>query len=314
MKTKASLTIASCFLVSALVLSPFAFGQQVPPEPQFTTPGIAGVVAAGMLIERVWTGQQSADGLIGEPDGTLLLPEQGADRVSRVDPDVNITPYLEDTNEGGGLALDARGRLVAIERGMPRIRILIPERRILAEGYDGIPFENLNDIVADQKGGVYVTAGVHRSVYYLNPSDQLIRLADDVEGANGVMLSPDDGTLYVTNTQAGILAWDVAPDGSISNRRPFGRPPDGQDGFAVDATGRLYVAGDSSVQVFTPDGQHIGSIPFPRDTTTLAFAGPEKKTLYVIGRGNNGPEGEGGNARSMYRIQMLAEGYKGRPK
>ena len=46
----------------------------------------------------------------------------------------------------------------------------------------------------------------------------------------------------------------------------------------------------------------LGTIPVSRTIQNLAFAGPDKKTLYLMGSG------------ALYRIQMLAEGYKGRPK
>ena len=314
MKTKAMFMIMGCLLGSALILSPAAAQQQPQPERPTTAPDIPGVVAAGTRVERVWTGLRAADGLISEPDGTLLLPEQRADRISRFDHDGNSTLYLEDTNEAGGIAFDTLGRLIAVERRMPRVRVLVPERQILVDTYEGERLQRLSDIVADQKGGVYFTEGANSAVYYISPGGQVTRLADDIDGANGIMLSPDERTLYVTNRPAGILAYDVLPDGSIRNRRGFVKPEGGQDGMAIDATGRLYVVGPPGIQVFSPEGQHLGTIPIPRPTTTLAFAGPEKKTLYVIGRGNDGPGGDSGDARSMYRISMLAEGFKGRAK
>ena len=314
MKTKAVFTIMGCVLGSALMLNPAAARQQVQAETPITTQSIPGVVAAGTRVERVWTGLQAADGLISEPDGTLLLPEQRADRISRFSADGTITLYLEDTNEAGGIAFDTMSRLISVERRMPRVRVLVPERRVLVDAYEGEPLQRLSDIVADQKGGVYFTEGANSAVYYLNSGGGLTRVANDIEGANGVTLSPDERTLYVTNREAGILAYDVAPDGGIENRRPFVKPEGGQDGMAVDGAGRLYVAGQSGVQVFSPQGQSLGIIPVPRPTTTLAFAGPDKKTLYVIGRGNDGPGGDSGDARSMYRISMVAEGFKGRAK
>ena len=315
MRTKTMFAIMWCLFGSALILSHAAAQQQPPAEKQTTATSIPGVVAAGTKVERVWTGLKAADGLISEPNGTLLLPEQKADRVSRVDKDGKITLYLEDTNEAGGIAIDPKGRVIAVERNMPpRVRVLAPERKVLADSFEGKPLQRLADIVGDKKGGVYFTEGANSSVYYLNPSGQLTRVAADIQGANGIMLSPDDRTLYVTNTVAGILAYDVQPDGSIQNRRPFVKPEGGQDGLAVDAAGRLYVASDLGIQVFSPQGQHLGLIPTPRETTTLAFAGPDKKILYVIGRGNDGPGGDGPDARSMYKISMLAEGFKGRAK
>ena len=75
----------------------------------------------------------------------------------------------------------------------------------------------------------------------------------------------------------------------------------GADGLAIDSQGRVYVAASTGVQVFSPQGQHLGTIPLSRAPQNLAFAGPEKKTLYVVGRG------------AAYRIAMLAEGFKDRP-
>jgi gluconolactonase len=304
-----------CLFGSALILSQAAAQQRPPAERQTTASYIPGVVAAGTKVERVWTGLRAADGLISEPDGTLLLPEQRANRISRFDKDGRITLYLEDTNEAGGIAIDPRGRLIAVERNMPpRVRVLAPERKVLADTFEGKPLQRLSDIVGDRKGGVYFTEGSTSSVYYLSPDGKLARVGADIQGANGIMLSPDERTLYLTNTAAGILAFDVQPDGSIRNRRNFVKPEGGQDGLAVDAAGRLYVASDPGIQVFSPQGQHLGLIPTPRETTSLAFAGPDKTTLYVIGRGNDGPGGDGPDARSMYKISMLAEGFKGRAK
>jgi gluconolactonase len=314
MKTKAMFMMMWCLFGSALLLGQRGEEPKPQPEKAITVTAIPGVIAAGAKVERVWTGLKAADGLISERDGTLLLPEQRADRISKFDKNGKITLYLEDTNEAGGIAIDSKGRVIAVERNMPRLRMLAPERKVLADTFEGKPLGRLSDIVVDKKDGVYFTCGPDSSVYYFSGGGKLTRVANDIKGANGIMLSPDEKTLYVTNTEAGILAYDVQPDASIRNRRPFVKPEGGQDGLAIDSTGRLYVASDVGIHVFSPQGQHLGLIPIPRDTTTLAFAGPDKKTLYVITRGNDGPGGGGPDARSMYKISMLAEGFKGRAK
>jgi gluconolactonase len=74
------------------------------------------------------------------------------------------------------------------------------------------------------------------------------------------------------------------------------------DGIAVDSEARVYVGTLQGVQVFSPQGQHLGLIPISQRPQNLAFAGADKKTLYVAGQG------------AVYRIQMLAQGYKGRAK
>jgi gluconolactonase len=316
MKTKAMFAIVCCLLVSAVMLGQGQRGGDAPtPEKAVTVTAIPGIIAAGTKVERVWTGNQAADGLISEKDGTLLLPEQRGHRVGRF---VNgkVVPWLTDTNEAGGIAINSKGQVIAVERNMPpRLRMLYPEVRVLADNFEGKPLGRLSDIVVDAKDGIYFTEGATDSVYYYSSAGQLSRVGGGpIDGANGVTLSPDGKTLYVTNGDAGIAAFDVQADGSIRNKRLFAKPEGGQDGLCVDAAGRVYVASDLGIQVFTPQGQHLGLIPTPRGTTTLAFAGPDKKTIYIIGRGHDGPGGGGGDARSMYRISMLAEGYKGRAK
>ena len=73
MNTKTILALSGCLFGSILVQSLTAAPQQPSPEPQMTTTAIPGVVAARTRVERVWTGLQAGDGLIGQPDGTLLL-------------------------------------------------------------------------------------------------------------------------------------------------------------------------------------------------------------------------------------------------
>ena len=92
--------------------------------------------------------------------------------------------------------------------------------------------------------------------------------------------------------------------------------------MAIDTEGRLYVTGNMGDHVFSAQGQHLGMIPTPRRPITLAFSGTDKKTLYVPMMGAIGPDGKAwetpmgvrNTAMTIYRIPMIAEGFKGRPK
>src|SRR5262245_41103487 len=99
-----------------------------------------------------------------------------------------------------------------------------------------------------------VTGAVSSGVFYADSKGVVSQYGKDVPLANGVILSPDEKTLYVTNG-AVVFAFDVKPDGSLTNQREFGKLQGGQggDGSAVDQQGRVYVATGKSVDVFAPD-------------------------------------------------------------
>jgi gluconolactonase len=126
-------------------------------------------------------------------------------------------------------------------------------------------------------------------------------------------MSPDEKTIYVNDTRGEyLIAMDVKPDGTLGSKRNFAKYEgvqkteagfvSGADGLAVDNDGRVYAATGVGVQVFNPKGQHLGTIPLSRAPQNLAFSGPDKKTLYIVGR------------NAAWKVQMLTSGYKGRAK
>src|SRR5687768_320125 len=187
---------------------------------------------------------------------------------------------------------------------------------ILAHPVDGKPLGRVNDLVVSRQGVVYFTSG---GAFSVRAGFPVVAIGENLR-ANGIMLSPDEKTLYVTNGTS-IAAFDVQPDGRVRNQREFARLAVGADGgsgdgMAIDAAGALYVtAQQAGVQVFSPEGKHLGTIPTPRNAISVAFSGPDKRTLYVVGSGAFGadgqeaitPPGVRNNAKTIYRIRMIAE-------
>ncbi len=299
---------------------------------EVTITAIPGVVAANSRWMLAWQGTDNADGIIGTDDGGLLFAQEQPNRISKLDAKDKVAVVLEDTLGAGALAIDAKGRLLAVQRTCTdpgrqpaqcveptRVGMLSPLRMVLTDSFDGKPLGRLNDLVVDKKGGVYFTVG---GAYYVNTASRVTSLGDNIR-SNGIMLSPDERVLYVTNG-ASILAFDVQADGGVTNRRDFTQLEAGGngDGMAIDAAGRLYVTSQPGVQVFDRDGKYLGLIPTPRNAISVAFAGRNKKTLYIVGSGALGadgkefttPEGVRNNAKTIYKLSMLTEGFKGRAK
>jgi gluconolactonase len=175
------------------------------------------------------------------------------------------------------------------------------------------PFKDRpNDLVVDKKDGVYFTLTTPKQVYYI-PAGGKPFVAGEVASGHGIQLSPDEKTLYVADsTSEYLVAFDVESEGKLTNKRNFGKyesvkktdtgAESAADGIAVDSDGRVYVGTLPGVQVFTSKGQHLGLIPTSERPQNLAFAGPNKKTLYLCGR------------TALFKVQMLVQGYTGRPK
>jgi gluconolactonase len=294
------------------------------------TTAIPGVVAAGTKIELVKFPVQGTEGPVGAPDGDgILFTERNLDRISKVDSRGTLTPFVEHSNRSNGLGFDHKGRLISVQRAPnnEKVGVLYPpgSEATLVDNYQGTRFDALNDLVIDRRGGIYFTDSA--GVYYLSPTGALTKVTADIRNPNGIELSPDEKTAYA-NDKDGLylLAYDVKADGTLANRRNFGKyksltvpghkdprlaEDNGADGLAVDNDGRVYVATNLGVEVFSPKGEHLGVIPIGiwggdifmlRKPQNLAFSGADKKTLYTVG------------SNAIYKVQLQAAGVKGRAK
>ena len=244
---------------------------------------------------RVLSSGMQSNGTLAARNGNLLVCDMFGHRVVEVDP--------------------ATGRVL----------------RVVLDRVNGKPIDGPNDLVMDAKGGLYITdpqftpeaqkSQPGKQVYYVAPDGAARVVIGPGEFAmpNGVELSPDGKTLYVNNTwlQPGenfVWAYDVAADGSLSNKRQFAMlhlTPDvlgaanvadrfdsRADGTAVDTDGRYYVATKSGVQIFLPDGTYAGTIWVPQYPVSVTFGGPNNDVLYMVGES------------SAWAIQTKVRGFR----
>ena len=290
------------------------------------TPEIPGVVKAGTKIEIVKFGLGGTDAGMGMSDGSVLVSSRPS--LIKIAADGNTTTLVEDTEQAAGLTIDPKGRVIGAQYSK-KVSVLYPKgsEEVLTDRFDGKPYIRPNDLVADKKGGIYFTdcyqvgttpspGDLPQSVYYIAPnSRKVIRVASDITRPNGITLSADDKTLYVNDWDgAYLVSYDVQMDGTLKNRKNFGKYTlkqetdhglvSGADGLCIDSAGHTFATTPAGVQVFSAKGEHLGDIEAPYDMPpqNCGFGGPGNSYLYVTGRG------------VVYRIRTLTAGVKDRGK
>jgi gluconolactonase len=292
---------------------------------------IPGVIADGARWSKIWQmAGNSADGLIPDADGNVLMAQEDYDTVLRLAPDGKTSVAVAGAKGLGALSMDRQGRLYGAHRTerpgsakpdkdqiMNAIRILTPAQQVIGQAWPGnAPAERPNDVIADNHGGAYFTAVC---LYYASPKG--VTTVAETLNSNGIDLSPDDKTLYVTNGPT-VVAFDVAGPGVLQNRRDFAHldAGGGGDGLAVDQAGRLYVSSGPGVQVFDRAGKYLGLIPTPRAVISITIAGRDRRTLYMAGSGADDEAGQPirqgpqQTAATVYAVPLLAQGLKGHAK
>ena len=119
------------------------------------------MIAAGQRWTRVWEViGNNADGILADKDGDLLIAQNHNSAVVKLDKNGKVSPVYSDTHTGGALAMNKKGALFIVERGLrANVTQLTPTRRILADKLpNGDPLDCLggviNDVTADSRGGV----------------------------------------------------------------------------------------------------------------------------------------------------------------
>ncbi len=213
-----------------------------------------------------------------------------------------------------GLALDPQGRLIITamtDRNVVRLE-KDGTRTMIADRYEGKRFNGPNDVVVKSDGAIYFTDTVFGmrggekspsrelpySGFFLVKDGKVTLLGSDKdhpgEIPNGITLSPDEKTLYVTQGFRKTIRYDVLPDDTVANGSVFVFVFAGNDGMKTDVKGNLYstnAVGPGEIWITSKEGKHLGTIELPQPAgvepkprivpTNLAFGDPDGKTLYI---------------------------------
>jgi len=256
----------------------------------------------------------------------LLFTHIPADRILRYDPKTSeTTEYFTDTRRANGLCFDSQGNLYGCQSGGRRIVRFEKDGSTttsLPHQLEGKQHNNPNDLAVDKQGQVWFTdpfngsAGDqeldHMSVLRLDPKDhdqwELTRATHDVSRPNGVLISRDQKTLYVAQSDYSpdqprqLRAYPINDDGSLGDYvtlHTFGIDhrgvQRGVDGMTLDAEGNIVVCAGWEqsgpgpiIYVFAPTGRILETHALRVDRpTNCCFGDPDMKTLYVTTGGGH---------------------------
>ena len=279
---------------------------------------------------------ERTEGPLWHPAGYLTFVDLERQQLLRWQPESGVTSVIrENTGEGNGCTLDRQGNrqgnLLMCE-GADHRRLTSMDAAgnvtTVADRWNGKRFNKPNDVICRRDGVIYFTDPHLRfpeelreipfsGVYRIDPDGSVHLATDECEYTNGLALSPDESTLYVAVSRAEpadfereergefcpnrrIRAFDVAPDGALSNNRVFiemgSAAPGVPDGMKVDTAGRVWCTGSGGVWIVEPDGALAGILPTPEVTRNICFGDDDLRTLYLTA------------GHSLYRIRVTTPG------
>ncbi len=264
----------------------------------------------GTDLDKVFTGAIWSEGPCWIPSRkSLRWSDIPNNRILEYFPETRETKtYKSDVEFTNGRTLDLDGTVLQCSHGLRHIeRDTDGVVTTVIGKYDGVRFNSPNDVVVSRDGiiwftdppyGIIVEIEGHPGVkeyedcfvFAFDPKTQKLRpVVTDVEEPNGLAFSPDESILYVADTSVlfkatgnhHIRAYDMQ-DGRAKNGRTLIDIKEGViDGFRVDKDGNLWCSSEIGVQIFTPEGVHIGTIPTPEKVGNLAFGGDDGTDLFI---------------------------------
>lgn len=259
-------------------------------------------LSATPQIEQLGTGFRFTEGPALSAGGSVYFTDIPNNRIHYWNPEEGIQLFREQSGGANGLLFDIDDNLYLCEGGNRQLSMLSPagEYRVLADQFQSKALNSPNDLWIDPAGGIYFTDprygkkdnleqdGEH--VYYLEPSGELRRVANDLVRPNGIVGTPDGTTLYIADHGGQITyRYTITSPGILGERSVFAKQA--SDGMAIDQEGNLYLT-DDAVDVYHPDGTRINSIELPERPANVAVIGENPTTLFVTAR------------KSVYRVTL----------
>ncbi len=251
--------------------------------------------------EKLWVAQpftpekSFTDGIEGpacDHQGNVYAVNFGADHtIGKVTPqgqgEVFVT--LPGDSIGNGIRFNSQGLMFVADYQEHNVLRIDPQTKAVTVFAHGPKMSQPNDLAIAPDGTLYASdpdweKGTGQ-IWRISTKGEVIPEAD-MGTVNGIEVSPDGHTLYANeSTQRNVWAFDIALNGSLSNKRLIRKFPDFSfDGMRCDVEGNLYIArpDKGTVIKMTPQGEVLQEIDvLGKSPTNLCFGGPDGRTIYV---------------------------------
>ena len=228
-------------------------------------------------------------------DGKLWFSDMHDQRVKTVDLDGRCEAVVRVENDPSGLGWLPDGRLLVVSMRDRRLLRLDADGLRAVADLSGVATYHCNDMVTDARGRSYVgnfgfdfTKGEKprtAAIALVAPDGKVSVAADDLSFPNGTVITPDGRTLIVGESfGARLTAFDVAGDGSLSNRRVWAQLEKAvPDGICLDAEGAIWVSSPMSGEVLRvrEGGEVAERIRVATQAIACMLGGPKRTTLFV---------------------------------
>jgi gluconolactonase len=262
-------------------------------------------------LQRLTGGGIWAEGPVYLPrERTLLYSDVRADRGIRWSEPEGGVVWREPNDHTNGNTLDREGRVVHCEHGTRRIARTEPDgtRVGLVDRFAGRRLNSPNDVVVKSDGTIWFSDPPYGIIFeaegMLAPQEQagcyvfrldpergdLTVVTDALVHPNGLAFSPDERTLYVSDTSGAvdpdgnhhILAFDVVDDVRLEDPRVLAvMEPGFADGLRVDELGNVWSSAADGIHVIAPDGHELARILVPEVTANCVFGGLDGRRLFI---------------------------------
>lgn len=349
------------YMSGVIACSAFTNSAVVGTEPaQPTQKADNSILAEGSVPELIYTRQAKLNsGLTEGPavaaDGSIYFTDMpfGADNgmILRFDPKTNqTTVFTDNSGKSNGLAFLRDGSAISCDgadgggRRLVRWDLKTGKGTTLVDRYQGKRFNSPNDLTVDLKGRIYFTDPRYggseprelesEAVYRLDTDGTVIEITHEVEKPNGIVLSPDQKTLYVGDHNNGgnrlkptdpepkrgamkIYAFSLDGDGLVNGPRrtlvDFGTE-NGCDGMTVDSLGNVYAACRSlkrpGIKVVDPKGNELAFVETgPKNQTGLFDDWKGIPSNVEFGIGEDSHSLYLTIDKSLYRLKVKTHGF-----